>query len=306
MTQGRILVLGNAGLDLRLELPRLPLPGETLLGQQPSRAAGGKGLNQAVAACRAGGQVHLLAPLGADAQGEEVAAILRAEGLAGLDLPRLPHPTDYSVLMVLPDGENSITGAGPCAAGLDPDAAAAFAGLAADGDLMLVQGNLTAAATHAALRAAAARGARTVFNPAPLWWNARALLPDCTIVIANRGEAETLIGPASAEEAATRLHACGVALAIVTLGAAGCMTADAAGSRFYPAARVDAVDTTGCGDTFCGVFAAMLARGASVDAAIATAQHAAATTATRPGAYAALPTRDELATIIARHHPSPG
>jgi ribokinase len=109
---GRVLVLGNAGLDLGLRLPRLPRPGETLPGRDATRTPGAKGLNQAVAAARAGATVLFAAPLGQDPQGEEIAAWLAGEGLAGLHLPRLPHPTDFSVLL-LPGGENSITGAGP-------------------------------------------------------------------------------------------------------------------------------------------------------------------------------------------------
>lgn len=282
-------VLGNAGLDLRIELPRLPARGESLIGHNPSRAPGGKGLNQAVMAARAGAAVHLLAPLGDDAVGMEVAAAIAAESLQ-TTLPRLPFPTDYSLLMVLPDGENSITGAGPCAMGFAPDEAARFAALAAPGEFVLLQGNFSAAATGAALRAARAAGARTMFNPAPQWWDAQALLPLCDVVVANRGEAVALAGAAAPEA----LRAMGVALAIVTLGAEGCVAADAQGTRRFPAQAVAATDSTGCGDTFCGVLAAMLETGATLEAAIGRAQRAAAITATRPGAFASLPRASEL------------
>jgi ribokinase len=290
----RVLVLGNAGFDLGVRLPRLPAPGETLLGvEEGGRAPGGKGLNQAVAAVRAGAAVHLLAPLGHDAAAEEVAAALAEEGFAGLDLPRLPHMTDFSVLMVLPGGENSITGAGPCAAALPVARAAAFGASARAGDLLLVQGNLSFEATVAALEAA--QSARTLLNPAPLWWDPAPLLPRCRIVVVNQGEAETISGEADPARAAAWLRAAGVELAIVTLGAAGCLAVDDAGLRRWPAEPVQAMNTTGCGDTFCGVLAAGLAAGMTTDAAIMRAQRAAAITASRPGAYAALPTVRELA-----------
>lgn len=289
----RVLVLGNAGIDLGVRLPRLPVAGETLPGVGAGRAPGGKGLNQAVVAARAGAAVHLLAPLGTDAAADEIAVALAAEGFAGLDLPRLPHATDFSVLMVLPGGENCITGAGPCAAAFSVEPAAAFAAKARPGDLLLVQGNLSQEATAAAL--AAAQGARTLLNPAPLWWDPAPLLPLCRIVVANRGEAETLSGEADPARAAAWLRAAGVGLAIVTLGAEGCLAMDGAGLRRWPAQPVDVVDTTGCGDTVCGVLAAGLAAGMSLDAAIPWAQRAAAKTASRPGAFAALPTADELA-----------
>lgn len=288
----RVLVLGNAGLDLRILLPRLPVPGETLLGADATRAPGGKGLNQAVCAARAGAAVVFCAPLGQDAQGDEVALALAAEGFAGLVLPRMPHPTDFSLLMVLPDGENSITGAGPCAAALAPRDAGAFAAGAEPGDLLLLQGNLSVAATAAALRAAAGRGARTMLNTAPLWWDPAPLLPLCHVVVANAGEARAITGKADPGRAAAHLGHAGVALAIVTLGAEGCLTRHDGIERHWPAPAVRAVDTTGCGDTVCGVLAATLGRG--LDVAVPRAQAAAALAATRPGAYAALPARHEI------------
>jgi ribokinase len=152
---------------------------------------------------------------------------------------------------------------------------------------------LSREATAAAL--AAAQGARTLLNPAPLWWDPAPLLPLCRIVVANRGEAEMLSGEANPARAAAWLRAAGVGLAIVTLGAEGCLAMDDAGLRRWPAQPVDVVDTTGCGDTVCGVLAAGLAAGMSLDATIPWAQRAAAKTASRPGAFASLPTADELA-----------
>src|ERR1700742_2524445 len=105
----RVIVIGNAGLDLGLAVPRLPLAGETLIGREAARAPGGKGLNQAVVAARYGAAVRFCAPLGNDAaQADEVERHLAGEGITELRLPRLPYPTDFSLLMVLPDGENSI------------------------------------------------------------------------------------------------------------------------------------------------------------------------------------------------------
>jgi ribokinase len=294
----RVLVLGNACLDLRLELPHLPRPGETLPGWNPSRAPGGKGLNQAVAAARAGAAVHFHAPIGRDAQGEEIAAALAREGFAALVLPRMPASTDYSLVMVLPDGENSITGAGSCAAALSDGTAQGFAATANAGDILLLQGNLSASATEAAMHAARAAGARILFNPAPLWWNARPLLGLCDIVVVNRGEAAMLSGEAQAEEAAAALRTRGAGIVIVTLGAEGCLVADHAGMRHHAGIAVRAIDTTGCGDAFCGTLAALLARGAALADAVRAAQEAAALTATRAGACTALPARAELDAII--------
>ncbi|HMF66386.1 MAG TPA: ribokinase [Phyllobacterium sp.] len=298
---GRVLVLGNAGLDLTLQLPRMPVEGETLLGDSVDSAPGGKGLNQAVAAARTGIQTIFHAPIGRDAQGQEITSALRVEGLAELELHRMPYPSDYSLLMVLPDGENSIVSAGSCAAALTVEMAEIFAAKASPGDVVMLQGNLTQASTLAALDIASARGAITLLNPAPLWWNVEALLFACDIIVVNRGEAEAITNHSEPAEAAAVLCKLGASLAIVTLGAGGCVAFDSEGtSRHYPAPHVNAIDTTGCGDTFCGVFAAMLAMGRSHETAINLAQSAAALTAQRLGAFTALPSHAELDALIAR------
>jgi ribokinase len=296
---GRVLVLGNAAFDVVLTLPRLPLHGETLLATRAARAPGGKGLNQAVVAARAGARagvdVLFCAPLGRDAAGDEVAAALAREIFARLELPRLDRPTDMSTVMVLPGGENSIVSAGDCAAAFDAAHASAFAGTARAGDWLLLQGNLSRPATHAAIRAAAARGASVMLNTAPLWWPPGAMLAECAVVVANRGEAAALSESDDPPEAAARLHRAGVALAVVTDGADGCFTAGPAGMRHWPAQPVVAVDTTGCGDAFCGMLAVAFAAGATLDAAIGSAQRAAAFAAGRMGAYASLPPAESLA-----------
>ena len=275
----RVVVIGNAGLDLRLAVPRLPLPGETLIGAEAARALGGKGLNQAVVAARCGVPVRFCAPLGSDApQADEVERGLAAERFEQLLLPRLAPPTDFSLLMVLPGGENSIVSTSACSLALTHAEAEPALSEIGPGDVVLLQGNLALDVTGAILVAARRAGAITVFNPAPFWPGAETLVAHCSLVIANRIEAKAL--GAALEGVAS----------IVTLGAEGCVY----DGRPFPAEKIAAVDTTGCGDAFCGVMAAALARGFAIDRAIGLAQKAAALTATRPGAFDALPSREEL------------
>ncbi len=163
---GRVVVIGNAGLDLRLAVPRLPLPGETLIGTAGPRAPGGKGLNQAVVAARCGAEVRFCAPLGSDpAEANEVERHLSSEGFAELILPRLPHATDFSLLMVLPDGENSIVSTSACSLALAREQAEpALQGLG-EGDVVLLQGNLSLDTT--AFLLAAARRTKSDDDPEP-------------------------------------------------------------------------------------------------------------------------------------------
>src|SRR3979490_1360536 len=263
--RGRVVVIGNAGLDLRLAVPRLPLPGETLIGSAGPRVPGGKGLNQAVVA----------GPLGNDfAEPNEIERHLGQEGFAELILPRLPHATDFSLLMVLPEGENSIVSTSACSLALARAEAERAWRRVGESDVVLLQGNLSLDTTAFILAAARRQEAKTIFNPAPFWPGAEKLLGQCSLVIANRIEAESLAGSIHDARAA-----------IVTLGRAGCLLIERKQRRSFPAETITPTATTGCGDAFGGVMAASLARGLATDQAIGAAQKAAALTATRPGAF---------------------
>ena len=287
----RVHVLGNAGFDLAMHLARLPFPGETLVGHAGERAPGGKGLNQAVAAARAGARVRFLAPVGEDNDAAAIRVALAAEPFEALDLPTLPCPTDCSIVMLLPDGENAIVTVGDCADRLDAAVAAQFAGRVQPGEILLMQGNLSAAATLAAAMACAGS---VVLNTAPLRWDVRPVLPSCAVVIANQVEAQAIAGRASA----AALHAAGAALAVVTLGAGGCLFADAAGEHHLPAPPALLLDSTGAGDAFCGTLAAQLATGIPLILALAAAQRVAARTVERRGAFAALPPAPEWPALL--------
>lgn len=274
----RVFVLGNASIDTTLRVPRLPRPGETLMATGLQRSPGGKGLNQAVIAARAGAEVHFLAPLGTEPETALIRDALAQEPLAACHLVDVGAPTDLSSLMVAPDGENCIVSTGACCDALGEAQALAFVAGMRAGDLLLMQGNLAEPVTLAAIRAARALGAKIMLNTAPLRWDYAALLPLCTLAVANRHEAEAL--PALPRAAA----------AIVTLGPAGCRL----GPRHFPAPPVTAIDTTGAGDVFCGVLAAHTARGIPLEEAIPRAQAAAALSVTRAGCFPSFPGRQEL------------
>ncbi|MGF6482405.1 sugar/nucleoside kinase (ribokinase family) [Paraburkholderia sp. JPY419] len=154
---------------------------------------------------------------------------------------------------------------------------------------------------HAALAAARRLGKIVILNPAPATGPLPAAwLPLIDYLIPNELEAAALSGvavdsPADAARAAAALRAAGVRNVLVTLGARGVHAAlEGAAATLYDAPRVEAVDTTAAGDTFIGGFAAQLAQGASVEAAIRFAQRAAALSVTRAGAQPSIPTRAEV------------
>lgn len=293
----RVFVLGNASIDTTLRVPRLPVAGETLMATGILRSPGGKGLNQAVMAARAGAEVHFLAPLGEEPETSLIRDAVAAEGLDATWV-LTGAPTDLSSLMVAPDGENCIVSTGACCDSLGIAPALDFVAGLTEGDVLLMQGNLRLDVTLAAARAARARGRRVMLNTAPLRWDFAALLPLCDLVVANRFEARAITGHDDPGAAATALAGAGAA--VVTLGGAGCVLAGD-GVQAFAAEPVVVLDTSGAGDVFCGVLAASWASGAALPSAIARAQHAAAISVGRAGCFGAFPSRAELASF--ERHP---
>jgi ribokinase len=290
----RIFVLGNASLDTTLRVPRLPAPGETLMATGILRSPGGKGLNQAIIAARAGADIRFLAPLGTDPETALIRDTVAAEALHAI-WANTGAPTDLSSLMVAPDGENCIISTGASCDSLGHEAAQHFVNEMLPQDLLLMQGNLRHDVTFEAAHAAKRRGARVMLNTAPLRWDYTALLPLCNLVVANRFEAATITGAPNPRQAAPLLAQGGAA--IVTLGAEGCLLASPK-LRHFPAEQVLVVDTTGAGDVFCGVLAAAWARGTALPDAIAAAQRAAAISVGREGCFGSFPTKEEIKRVL--------
>jgi ribokinase len=297
----RVHVIGNAVFDEALAVEEWPTPGASILCRPRASGPGGKGLNQAVALARAGMAARLVAGVGEDARAAAIRAALAGEPLA-LRLVVLPgRATDTSIVLSARDGDNCNITTAECAGALTPETVRAAVREAAVGDAVLVQGNLSEAATRAALEAADAGGMVRVMNPSPLRpWQA-GLLAACGAIFVNAAEAAARTGR-DAVEAARALHDMGIAEVVVTRGAAGAFVSGPAGVAEVPAEPVAVRDTTGAGDAFLGAtLASALLRRSAIDAvALRAGAKAAAIAVSRAGAFAALPTGAELAGIMRR------
>ena len=289
----RVFVLGNAMVDLALPMGRLPLPGETVVADGLSRAPGGKGLNQAVVAARAGAEVFFQAQIGRDADAVFIRESLESEPFAGLHLLPCDEPSDISIVMVASDAENSIVSLCRAADAMTVGEGTGFAGLMQAGDWLLIQGNLSLDVTLAAAVAARGLGGYVLFNAAPLRWPVTTVLRHTDLLVVNRVEAAALSSRDDPAAAALALKTEGAGSVVVTLGKAGCLWLDHAVHQ-RPAAAVQAIDSTGAGDSFCGALVAALADNVAFDRAIERAQTAASLSVTRRGAFAALPSAAEL------------
>ncbi len=299
----RVLVIGNATIDVILPVANLPAPGETVLAGQALRCPGGKGLNQALAASRLGVPTTLLAPIGEDQDGRFLADAMASEGLA-TEWMTTGHPTDLSIVAIAAGGENIIISTAASAQSMTPETAERAASALQPGEVLVLQGNLSEATTVAAHRAARRVGARTVFNTAPIAWDQAKLAADVDVVVANAGEALHLTG-LEGEAAARRLVEVGAKAAIVTRGAAPTILAAEQGVSLLPIAQVDAIDTSGAGDVTVGILAAGLAKGMTLEQALKLALSAASLSVTRQGTSLSFPSGDELAalefTVVGSH-----
>lgn len=291
----RVHVVGNVAFDETLAVETWPVPGASILCRPLAGGPGGKGLNQAVALARAGVTVRLVAGIGEDARGAAIRAALAAEPLE-LALVAMPgRATDLSVVLSASDGDNCNITTTDCAGALaDRDIEAAL-GAAAAGDVLLVQGNLSEAATRAALALAGARGMARVMNPSPLRsWQA-GLVGACETVFMNAAEAEAFGGVAA-------IHAAGAREVVLTRGAGGALVSGPGGVVEVAAAPATVRDTTGAGDAFLGAtLASALRRRGQIDAAaLGAGARAAAVAVSRAGAFAALPTVAEFGEIMRR------
>lgn len=282
----RLVVIGSTNVDLFAHVARHPSPGETVLGDGGGRTPGGKGANQALAAALQGAPVRFVGAVGEDPDAELALWALRE---AGVDLSSVrvapDSPTGLAIITVSDDGENTIVViSGANAAVTAGDTRAAVEAMS-QGDLLLLQGELTRATTEAAARAAVEAGHRVVLNVAP--WGAldRDVLTAADPLVLNEHEAALAVAElglrpadAAAPSLAEALVGDGAPSVVVTLGAAGAVVATAEESVTVPSRRVEAVDSTGAGDAFTGALAARLLAG---DDLVTSVRHA-----VRVGAYA--------------------
>ena len=317
-----LLVVGSINVDISVRVPRLTEPGETLLGRDLYMSPGGKGANQAHAARLDGASVRLVGAVGRDSFGAVALQSLQDRGVGLAAVRRLVDATTgVALIQVADDGDNSVA----LAAGANEmlkdwqlerlvDAATW-----ASHDLLL-QWELLPESSMRAASLARAAGSRVTLNlaPARLLHLLQPELVDWCLV--NEGELAALarhLGlPAGLHEAARALAQRVGQGVIVTMGSRGVFACERAPDPeatqpgrveclppegvHLAAHAVAAVDTTGAGDTFCGVWAAALAAGCSTLQALQRANAAAALSCRRRGAQAAQPTRQEIDALLAQ------
>jgi ribokinase len=304
---GGVVVVGSANVDVVVDVPRHPRGGETILGGELRRSPGGKGANQAVAAARAGDvATTMVGALGSDDGAELLLRSLSRGGVRTEGVRRVDASTGTALITVSPDGENAIVVAPGANAGVVVDDGARA--LIAQADVVLAQLEVPLDVVLAGARARRP-GASFVLNAAPSRELPEAVWQEVDVLVVNEHEAADLAAPSTSAPSQrppselARVLLGRVPAVVITLGGDGALVARRDHADVHVGGiRVDVVDTTGAGDTFCGVLAAELARGADLADAARIASVAGALAVTRPGAQDAVPVRVEVLAFARAAH----
>lgn len=299
----KIVVVGSCNTDMVIKADRLPIPGETILGGTFFMNPGGKGANQAVAASRMGGNVTLISKTGNDVFGKQSVMLYTAENIKTDYIFSDPkHPSGVALITVDSHGENCIVVASGANAYLNPSDIDKASAEIESSDLVLMQLEIPIETVEYVAEMANKKGIKVILNPAPARALSNNLLKNLYIIIPNKSEAEILSGIKvsdieSAKQAADIISAKGVDIVVITLGSQGALIKEYAEYHFVEAFKVDAVDTTAAGDTFCGSVCVGLSEGRSILDSVKMAARSAALTVTRMGAQASIPYRSELSSL---------
>lgn len=298
-----VLVFGSLNLDLVTYADKLPAIGETIVGEKLLKFPGGKGLNQAIAARRAGSEVLMVGSIGNDADGDYLFDILKSENIDPKFITKTSEQTGIAVIEVSKSAENRII----IIAGANSKTRFSNEVLTSSPSVTVSLAQLETPIAEVAkfIHESKAAGKITILNPAPIQKLDQQLLQDTDYLIANETEASFLIGSAvehlSKDEALTiarQLQKNGSKKVIITLGEQGSVYLDQEKELFTPANKVKAVDTTAAGDAFCGAFATAISENKPVEYSLKFASAAGALAATKAGAVPSLPTQQEILSMI--------
>lgn len=294
----KIIVVGSANADLVIHSARMPKLGETLVGSHFQTNAGGKGLNQAVAIAKLGGNVSFLGAVGDDTNGRFLRNTLEEYGVAFEGFIAESAPTGTALITVV-GGDNFILLDSGANSALTPEVIREKSQLIAQSDFCVLQLEISIETVWEICKTAKENGTKIVLNPAPFKQLPKDIYSFVDYLVPNEHEAEALTGicidsEASAIKAIEQMKSLGVKNVVITLGDRGCAYTDGDQVVFYPAETVTAVDTTSAGDCFIGALVTALSQNKPVSEAIAFATKAAAITITREGAAKSIPFAGEI------------
>lgn len=301
----RIAVIGSINTDMVVRSPEIPTPGQTLMGHSFITTGGGKGANQAVAAARLGGEVSLIARIGADAFGEISLENFKKENINTAHVYTDQNaPSGIAIIVVDDKGENVIVVAPGANTLLNEDDIQKAEDTIKNADIVLLQLEIPMNTVAKGVTLAKKYNRTVILNPAPASAIPEDILQHIDIITPNQTEALALTGITvndmpSGQQACDILHKKGITTVIITMGEQGAYLSSGNDKQMvagYNAGK--AIDTVAAGDTFCGGLAIAIAEGKSLYEAIQFANAAAALSVTKAGAQASIPNRDDVTKLL--------
>lgn len=299
MVNKRILVIGSSNTDMTIKSDNLPLPGQTILGGRFVMGPGGKGANQAVAAKRLGGNVEFICKVGHDIFGKNAADGYKKEGIDISHILYSTEPSGVALILVDKTGENVISVAPGANGDLSVEDIESIANVIKEADYLILQLEIPTDAVIRAAKIAHEAGVYVILNPAPACKLPNELFQYISLITPNQTETELMTGVKLINEqafitAVENFNRMGVKDVIITLGSKGSLVCYDGKNEFVPAIKVDAVDATAAGDTFCGAVCVALSQGKNLKEAAVFATKAASLTVQKMGAQDSIPSITDI------------
>lgn len=298
-----VVVIGSLNMDIVIPVHPYPNPGETVLGGSVQQVAGGKGLNQAIAAARMGASVTMVGMVGTDDFGNRLLEVLNAEGIRTETVSRHAGQSGVAFVHVEPDGSNRIIVTPGANEEFTVDVLKRHRDLIEKADAVLVQLEIPLETAVWALQVAAEAGVPSFLDPSPVVPHLMDLIPQIDWITPNACEAEALTGLSltdakTAHIAAAKLQGMGARRVLLKMGSKGAYLIDENSMVYQPEFNVEAVDTTAAGDAFVGAFVAEYLKHHQSASALRVACAAGALATTRLGAHSSLPTRNDVTIFL--------
>lgn len=304
--KNKILVIGSINIDLVVNTPRHPVPGETILGNHFETFPGGKGANQAIAAARLGGNVQLVGRIGFDNFGQLLLSNLKHNQVNTNTVLKVDQPTGTALITVDQKGQNSIIVVPGANASLTKQDIEDLKDVIKEAKIVVLQLEIPLEVVIHAVDIAYQAGVTILLNPAPATLIPIDTLRKATFIIPNESELAILSGKeinsfSDCRQAANTLFKAGCEQIILTRGEQGAHYLTQDNQIFVPPFKVPVVDTTAAGDAFIGGFAVALANEVDLHTALLHASAAGALAVTKAGAQTSLPDKTALERFLQQH-----
>ncbi|MBS2967905.1 ribokinase [Metabacillus sp. KIGAM252] len=286
----KITVIGSSSMDLVVTAAKRPEAGETILGEDFKSVPGGKGANQAVAAGRLGADVYMVGCVGDDPYGKAIVSNLQANGVHTDYVKPVPDTASGTAHIILAEGDNSIIVVQGANKLVTPDLITDALPIIRESAMVLIQQEIPEDSVEHVSKLCKEYGIPLLLNPAPARKVRESVLSNASYLTPNETEARLIFGETSIKQA---LKANPNKL-FVTEGKNGVRYHDGEIENVIPSFPVEALDTTGAGDTFNAAFAVALSEGKSLPESIRFANKAASISVTKFGAQGGMPSRDEV------------